>query len=272
MSFGFQFVSEQNNKRAVLLCHGLTGSPFEMKKFGKYVADNGYDTFCVCLPGHGEKQAEIYTVTYEEWQSHMDEAFQYLCENYEEVFVAGLCLGAVLSLSLAEKYKDKVKGIASFSTTLYLDGWRLPWYSCFMPIGLNTIFRYYYTYPECEPYGVKNERTRASIKKILSKAEAGMDNYPMCAFYELLELSRDVRSQLEEITSPILLIHSKDDDLTSVRSAKEVYAKVSSTDKELVILKDSYHMVLYDNEKEFVYNKALEFFNKHSRCEEAVAV
>ena len=89
MSFGFQFVSEQNNKRAVLLCHGLTGSPFEMKKFGKYVADNGYDTFCVCLPGHGEKQAEIYTVTYEEWQSHMEKAFQYLCENYEEVFPYG---------------------------------------------------------------------------------------------------------------------------------------------------------------------------------------
>ena len=87
-----------------------------------------------------------------------------------------------------------------------------------------------------------------------------------------MELSRDVLSQLDEITSPILLVHSKDDDLTSVRSAKEVYAKVSSLDKELVILQDSYHMVLYDNEKEFVYNKALEFFNKHSRCKEAVAV
>ena len=43
-------------------------------------------------------------------------------------------------------------------------------------------------------------------------------------------------------------------------------AKVSSLDKELVILQDSYHMVLYDNEKEFVFAKCLEFMNQHQKA------
>ena len=131
--------------------HGLTGSPFEMKKFGTYIANNGFDVYGVCLPGHGEMQADIYTVTFNEWTKFAKEKLSELSEKYEEVFVAGLCLGAVLSLYLAEKMGDKIKGVISLSTTLYLDGWRLPWYSFLMPFGLNTIFRYYYTYPECEP-------------------------------------------------------------------------------------------------------------------------
>lgn len=252
--------------------HGLTGSPFEMKKFGTFLANNGYDVYGVCLPGHGEMQSEIYTVTYQEWIDFASQKFEELCNKYEEVFLSGLCLGAVLSLFLGEKYKKEVKGIISLSTTLYLDGWRLPWYSFLMPIGLKTIFRYYYTYPECEPYGVKNERTRASIKKIITKTEAGMDNYPMSAFHELLELSREVRMNLDKIYAPILIIHSREDDLTSTKSANEVYNNISSADKNLIILENSYHMVLYDNEKEFVFDKSLEFLNSHSKCSEAAAV
>ena len=49
--------------------------------------------------------------------------------KYDEVYVSGLCLGAVLALAVGIKFKEKVKGIISLSTTLYLDGWRLPWYS-----------------------------------------------------------------------------------------------------------------------------------------------
>jgi carboxylesterase len=73
---------------------------------------------------------------------------------------------------------------------------------------------------------------------------------------------------LNSVTTPLLIIHSQEDDLASVKGAKEVYNKVSSIDKELIILHDSYHMVLYDNEREYVFSKALEFFDKHSSLEE----
>lgn len=264
LASGFELIHESKSKRAVLLFHGLTGSPFEMQKYGKFIHSKGYDVFGICMPGHGEYQKDIYTVTYNEWIDCATNKLNQLCNEYEEVFLSGLCLGAVLSLALAEKYPEKVKGIVLFSTTLYLDGWRLPWYKILMPIGLHTIFRYFYTYPECEPYGVKNERTRASIKRILAKPDVGMDNYPMSAFYELLELSKTVRANFEKVTCPALIIHSREDDLTSLKSANETYNKISSKDKELIVLENSYHMVLYDNEKEFVFNKALSFFDTHS--------
>ncbi len=260
------FILKHNDikpKGAVLLFHGLTGSPFELKKYGQFLYNNGYDVFAECLPGHGEKFEEIYTVKYQDWLDFAYSRFVKLKYRYENVFVSGLCLGAVLALAVGIKYRTQVSGIISLSTTLYLDGWRLPWYKCFMPIALNTIIRFYYNYPECDPHGVKNLKTRNAIKKLLEKGEVGMNDFPMTGFKELLDLSSYVRKNLNRIISPILLIHSKEDDLTSTKSAEVVYKNISSKDKEYIVLYDSYHMVLYDNEKEFVFEKCLRFIDSH---------
>ena len=264
MDLNFKFTHENSSLGAVLLFHGLTGSPYELKKYGQYLYEKGYDVYADSLPGHGDNQKDIYSVKYTDWLNFAYSKFEELEKKYENVFVSGLCLGAVLALCIASKYKNRVKGVISLSTTLFLDGWRLPWFSFMMPIGLSTIIRFYYSYPECEPHGIKNERVRSIVKKLLQKGDVGMNDFPMSGIYELLKLSRFSRKQLNKVVCPILLIHSEQDDLTSVKSAKIVYDKILSQDKEMIILKDSYHMVLYDNEKDFVFEKSIEFLNNHT--------
>ena len=258
-------------KGAVILFHGLTGSPFELKKYGQFLYNNGYDVFAECLPGHGDRFEEIYTVKYTQWLDFAYNEFSDLRGKYDKVFVSGLCLGAVVALAVAEKYKDEVDGIISLSTTLFLDGWRLPWYKFLIPVALATIARYYYSYPECDPHGIKNLKTRNVIKKLLEKGDVGMNDFPMTGIYELLKLSDFTRGRMKNITAPILIIHSREDDLTSIRSAYTTYKRISSTDKELVILNDSYHMVLYDNEKQLVFDKALAFLDAHAGCQKLEA-
>ena len=273
MSLDFELLNEdRTTSRAVLLFHGMTGSPYEMKKYGQFLCSQGYDVYCDCLPGHGDKVEEIYTVSYKDWLNHAYKKFEELRAKYKEVYLSGLCLGAVLALAIAEKYPDEVDGIVALSTTLFLDGWRLPWYKVLIPLGLSTIVRFYYTYPECEPYGIKNLKTRRIVSKLLEKSDVGMIDFPMTCIFELLKLSRVVRKKdrLKQIKTPILFIHSEEDDLTSPRSAKVVYDGISSQDKDMIILHDSYHMVLYDNEKEFVFNTVGEFFNSHSKVKECV--
>lgn len=276
MPLDFKFINQdKKNNRAVLLFHGMTGSPYEMKKYGQYLSGLGYDVYCDCLPGHGDYVEEIYTVTYQDWLDYAFSKFKQLKSEYDEVYVSGLCLGAVLAIAVAEKYPDEVAGVIALSTTLFLDGWRLPWYKVLIPIGLSTILRFYYTYPECEPHGVKNQRTRNIIKKLLEKSEVSMMDFPMTCIFELLKLSRYVRKKdnLNKVIAPILLIHSKEDDLTSPESAHVVYDGISSEDKNMIILHDSYHMVLYDNEKDFVFELVGKFCNTHSKIqkEECVA-
>ena len=271
MSLDFELIDEnKTNRRAVLLFHGMTGSPYELKKYGQYLHSLGYDVFANCLPGHGDNVNEIHTVKYTDWLDFAFRRFRELKATYDEVFISGLCLGAVLAVAVAQEFSEQVSGVIALSTTLYLDGWRLPWYKCFMPVGLSTLIRFYYTYPECDPHGIKNLRTRNIVKKLLQKGDVGMNDFPMTCIYELLKLSRYVRNKklLKKVVSPILFIHSQEDDLTSPKSSKDVYNNIYSKDKELIILHDSYHMVLYDNEKDFVFDKAGKFLNAHSVVEE----
>lgn len=265
MALDFELIHKDKNcRRAILLFHGLTGSPYELKKYGQFLYNHGYDVFADCIPGHGNKVDEIYTVSYIDWLNFAYGKFEQLNSKYDEVYVSGLCLGAILALAVGIRYSDKVCGVVTLSTTLYLDGWRLPWYSFLLPLGLSTILRFYYNYPECEPHGIKNESVRRIIKKLLQKGEVGMNDFPMTGIYELLKLSKYVRKNLSKFQSPILIIHSDKDDLSSTKSADVVYKKISSTDKEKIILHNSYHMVLYDNDKDYVFQKALTFFDKHS--------
>lgn len=262
----FEFIHKVEDDKskidnAILLFHGLTGSTFEMKKYGQYLYKQGYDVYAYCLPGHGADSVSIKNVTWLDWVNFSFDKLDSLKKKYNKVFLAGLCLGAVISLVLEQMYPSYVSGIISLSTTLFLDGWTIPWYNFLMPLGLNTIMRFYYTFPEREPYGIKNESKRRSIQKLMSKNTVAMDNYPLCCVYELLKMSKFARKNMQKVKCPILIIHSKEDDLTSVKSAYRVYNNVSSTEKKIIILENSYHLMLYDNEKDRVYNESLLFLN-----------
>ena len=51
---------------AVMLFHGLTGSPYELKKYAKFLYSIGFDVYCYCLPGHGRHNIDIYNVKEED--------------------------------------------------------------------------------------------------------------------------------------------------------------------------------------------------------------
>ena len=267
-SFDFELVHENSSNKAVLLFHGMTGTPFEMKKYASFLFKNGFDVYCYCLPGHGNHPVSIYCVSWKDWIEFSKEKFSEHRSKYDYFFLGGLCLGAVISLNLCEIYNN-ISGIICLSTTLFLDGWTIPKYNFLMPIGLYTILRYYYTFPEREPFGIKNENYRRIIQKLTSKNNVALDHYPMNAIYELLRLSKYTRKYLDKITSPVLLIHSKHDDLTSIKSAELVFNRISSRKKKMVILKDSYHLIIHDNERENVFKESVEFLNNciHKKVE-----
>lgn len=262
-SLDFEFIHENKCKRAVLLFHGMTGSPFEMKKMGRALYDADFDVFCYCLPGHGTSPINIKTVRWEDWYSDSTMHYRELTQKYDEVFLGGLCMGAVLALTIASEYRE-VKGIISLSTTLFLDGWTIPWYNFFMPLGLHTILRYYYSFPEREPYGLKNEALRKKIAALQKRNTEALDNYPMSCIYELLKLSRFAQKNMFKVKAPVLLMHAKEDDLTSTKGSVFVYKNVSSSIRKYIELEDSYHLVVMDNERDFVFNTSIEFLNSLS--------
>ena len=111
-AYGFS-LKHKNSKRVVFLLHGLTGSPFEMRMYGKHLYKAGYDVYCPVLPGHCSGFIEIQKSTWQDWYEFALHEYRKLKEEYDEVYLSGLCLGAVLSIAVAQT-EPTVSGIGMF--------------------------------------------------------------------------------------------------------------------------------------------------------------
>jgi carboxylesterase len=250
----------ERSSRAVLLFHGLTGAPSELASLAKSLYRAGYDVFCPVLPGHCEGAKALKKTSWQDWHKAALASYDELKdqEGYREVYVSGLCLGAVLALGVASE-RESASGVAALSTTLFFDGWSIPWFSFIMPIVIYSVMKFFYAYPEEGAMGVKNTEVRAKVQKALEKKDEFMDCFPIMCVLQLKLYSRFIRKQLHRVKVPVILIHSRTDDLASKRSSDTVYQSISSTRKEYILLEDSYHLIVIDNEKELVFQKTLEF-------------
>ncbi len=91
----------------VLLIHGFTGAPTEMRPLGEYLAVKGYTVSGPLLPGHGTTPRALMNRKWSEWAETVDQTYQELTASCDRVFVAGLSLGALLALNLAADKKSR---------------------------------------------------------------------------------------------------------------------------------------------------------------------
>jgi carboxylesterase len=265
---------ETDRHHAALLIHGLSGSPLEMQYLAKRLRKEGFATYAPHFEGYGfaGRSDPFATGSWREWRAQVLECFDELARNYRSVCVSGLCVGAVLALDLAAERPGRVAALSLLATTLAYDGWSLPWYQFLAPLAYYTPLKYCYSYRERYPYGVKNECLRKWIAREMSEKTtsiAGASSLPMTAVYQAKQLIRHVRRAIPAVTSPALVIHAKEDDVASVKSAVFVLENLGSDDVEFVLLHDSYHMVTMDNEKDLVASETIRFFRDRTRSSAA---
>jgi len=85
------------------------------------------------------------------------------------------------------------------------------------------------------------------------------DRQPMRCAISLLSFMRHLDEDLPEVEAPLLLMHSRADTQVSPRNMPYIYERVSSTDKEMVWLENSGHVITEDLDKEEVFRRAWEF-------------
>jgi carboxylesterase len=262
-------LTKEGHEKAVLLFHGLTGSPGELYRFGLDLFDAGYDVYCPVLPGHCQDAEAIKLARWEEWHAFALKSFDELAGRYQAVYLSGICLGSVLALSVASERKT-VRGMAALSSTFFLDGWSLPPVRVLMPLSFVTIFKFLYAFPEKGPMGVKNRAVRRQVEKSMnSENAAALNCFPLLCVYELSKLARFVRKRLHQVTIPVIIIHSNHDDLASMKNAHVIDRGVKSVRKEMVVLLNSYHLITLDNEKDVVSEKTIAFFRSLDHAQSA---
>jgi carboxylesterase len=247
---------------AVLLLHGLAGSPLEMGYLANALHKRGLSVEVPHIPGYGYGGPASH---WRHWHDYTVGIVERLQRNYRTVSVGGLCIGAVLALSLAAEKSLEISALSLLSTTLFYDGWGLPWYRFLMPLGFFTPLRNHYSYREREPYGIKNLRLRERVASAMSKgfSEAGAARLSMNHLYQATRLIRHAMRNIHAVTAPALVMHAIDDETASPKSAEFVVDRIGSSTVRQVFLDNSYHIITMDNDREEVAMETGDFIRQN---------
>ena len=219
--------------RGVLLIHGFTGSPAEMKLLGQYLSASGYTVLAPRLCGHGSRVHDMAPTTWPYWYAAVEDGYHLLQGLCDDIAVVGLSMGGLLALKLA--VEQPVRKVAALSAPIYLYDRRLPL------LPLYRLFRNYAphkrkAFPDIEPcYSV------------------GYDRTPLASLSSLLTFIDHVRKLLPLLDVPAFIAQSKVEHTVRPESAEYIYQHVGSKDKELFWLEKSGHIITLDAERQTLF-------------------
>jgi carboxylesterase len=252
-----------NNGKGVLLVHGLTGAPAEMKPLAKRLARRGFEVAVPLLAGHGLDEATLLRTTWRDWLDSLHAAYDALAAEVDEVYVAGICVGGALGLMLAAERRT-IRAAAVYSMTFEYDGWNMPKWGVAAPLiqlvaNLPGVRRLGYAEPY--PFGLKDERLRALAERAPEGLiEGALERLPLGALFQMYRLCRRLERIGKSITTPTLIMHARDDDMSHPRNARRLSRALGGA-THLQMLEDSYHMIHVDQERDLVAAATARFFD-----------
>lgn len=256
--------SGEAGRTGVLLVHGLTGTPNEMRLLAKGLNRGGFAVYAVQLAGHCGTPDDLIRVRWTDWTASVHAGAERLRAQVDRVVVMGLSMGAVLALELAIARPDLVDGVGALSATFRYDGWSIPRYtrlSFLLPLFRLLGIGRRRAFMEQPPYGIKDEALRKRVVEQMNSGDssaAGLPGNPWYAVIEMHRLSSHVRRRLQSVRAPCLVLHASEDDISSVNNARLIARRVRGP-VSLVLLHDSYHMITIDRERRTVTTLATEF-------------
>jgi carboxylesterase len=256
------------NSHAVLLLHGLSSSPLELRFLARLLSDEGFIVHTPTLSGYSAGSGHEKM---EHWIDAAVAEFDTLAARYRHVSVCGLSMGATLAAAVAHE-RPAARAMLLLSITLNYDGWAIPWYRFLLDYVYYTPLRSRYRYREREPYGLRNEALRLKIARAMQKnqiSEVGPASISMPALHEASRLARSVRKKLKNISADCLLIHAIDDETSSPHNARFVAANVGASFMRTIWLDDSYHMITSDNEREAVARECALFLRESAAASDS---
>lgn len=230
--------------KGVLLIHGFTGSPSEMILLGNYLYRQGYTVLGVRLNGHGTTVEEMSHTDWHQWYHSACDGYHQLRGICSEISVIGLSMGGLLAMRIGRDFP--VKKIVSMSAPIFIANERN---LRFLPPVERSVGRY-------------QRKNRRNLPELAKRYNVSYSQMPLVCVHQLLDVIKETKKMLPEITKPILIVQSENDHTVKVESGQYIYEHVQSEEKELLQLKLSGHLVTLDIEHDKLFEEIELFLGK----------
>ena len=229
----------EGNKTGFVLVHGFTATTTEIRPLAERFHALGYSVKAPLLPGHDTHPDDLNDTKWQDWYQEVKQAYLDLKTKCDQVWLGGESMGALLSMRVATEFPD-VAGLLLFSPAMVVRN--LKW---------AYLLQFFQKYLD-----KSNKKDDLAWK--------GYNVYPLRSAVQLLKLQKVVKRDLYKVTQPIMVVVSEGDKTVDLSTGQLIIDSVSSTQKRLLIMKESPHVMLLGHEKEKIIDEAITFFNSVS--------
>jgi len=222
------------SKTAILLLHGFTASPTEVKALGLLLQQSGYTVSAPLLPGHGSHPRHLNDTTKEQWQQAVTTELDFLLASYQQVIVVGLSLGGLLALWVMQQ-GFPVTGVVAINPALELKS-RLALLA----------------YPLSKTVGYMPKGHKKISEALEKQGRFAYNVIPIKGFCQLDQLRKEVGQDIERLLGKLLIIQARDDETVIARGVAEFYQQIPSANKAYLELLNSAHVATMGAEKELI--------------------
>lgn len=231
----------QGGTHGVLLVHGFTGSPSEMVLFGDYLHKKGYTVLCMRLAGHGTTPEDMARMNWHDWFYSVCDGYALLAGCCQRISVAGLSMGAWLSVLLSQQ--AEVYKVVSLAAPVYLADEK----------NLQLLP------PREQSTGKFAPKFRKLLPGVPGLCTVSYRKMPLASIHELLDFIDFAKARLPLVRRPILVVQSRKDHTVKPQSAAYIYERAGSACKEIFWLEESGHLLTLDCEREAVFARVADF-------------
>ena len=245
---GQPFYFPGTNGKAVLLIHGWTSVPYELRRLGAFLNEKGYTVSGPVLRGHGTHPRDLKDVRWEAWLVDAEKAYVELKRNHKKVYIVGTSMGASLASILAARYSD-ASGIVLMAMPYRTRGEIITGYLVKLLSFFKTYQKKYYP----PGFGDSEFITR----------KISYQTYPLESVLEVFSLGKVARKELPNITQPCFVMQSTSDHIVTKKSLENIFSTISSKVKRKKYIHKAYHTFISDIKSENVFLDILNFIEEN---------
>ena len=126
-------LTREDSRDGVLLVHGATGSPKDVRDLAEFLHAGGFNVYCMRLPGHGVKGPSSGEIRWESALYDVEARYKQLSDCCRNVSIVGYSFGATLAMQL--DLKPRPTSLVLLAPALFP---RLGWFKrTLLSLGLN---------------------------------------------------------------------------------------------------------------------------------------
>ena len=214
---------------AVVLVHGLSASPAQMRGLGEVLSSHGFPVYGVRLKGHGTSPWDLHERQWEDWLTSVRTGLEVAGTLAPKVALVGFSTGAALSLCLAAEPNCVVTCVVGICTPDQFQDKRMQFLS--FVHGADRLVSRAFQVDAMLPF----------VSNASGSADFSYAHMPISSLSESLDLVEALQARSAQVRCPVQLIQSAGDPVIEPSSMERIAQRLLGTQVTTALIESKEH-------------------------------